>query len=463
MGMVSEFKAFAMKGNVVDLAVGVIIGAAFGKIVSSLVTDVLMPVIGLATGGISFTEKKIELKPAVLDAAGAVTTQAVTLNYGVLIDAIINFLIVAFCLFIVIKAMNAAKKKEAHVPPSAPAAAAASRDPARGDPRPAAQARLVASRSLARAARSSGRRAPSFSGGVTARNAFRFRHARPVQRIRTRAAAVQIAAWGRRSPRDRMSETLEPRPLGELTRELDRLASAVSALEVRLAGSLAPEANDLLARLSGASRHLLAAQSALAGVASEPATRGVAAPEIDHLQGSSRSVPIQDLLCFLSTAKKSGVLRVQSERELFLLQLSQGAVVYAAGDAPPPGEGLVELLAAQGVGSTEVLARLPEGAADGPWFDKNLVGTSWISRESLAGAIQQQTRLSFFRLCAARETRFRFYEGAEIQNVVPVRQSAMELLLEYSRALDERGGAPLAPAPAAHAEIALAAQRRPAR
>jgi large conductance mechanosensitive channel len=115
MGMISEFKAFAMKGNVVDMAVGVIIGGAFGKIVGSMVSDVMMPVIGLATGGISFSEQRLELKEATDTAA------AVTLNYGVFIDAIINFVIIAFCLFMVIKAMNAAKKQEAAAPP-APAA-----------------------------------------------------------------------------------------------------------------------------------------------------------------------------------------------------------------------------------------------------------------------------------------------------------------------------------------------------
>lgn len=232
-----------------------------------------------------------------------------------------------------------------------------------------------------------------------------------------------------------MREDREPRPLGRLTQELERLAKAVTTLEVRLAGSLDPRANGILARLSGASRHLQAAQGALAGVEAE-----VNLPQAEPLRGSSRSVPIQDLLCFLSTSKRSGVLRVESERELFLMQLSQGAVVYATGNAPPAGEGFGDLLAAQGVKATEILARLPEGEAGGDWVDRNLVGTSWISRDALTGAIQQQTRLAFFRLCAAPDTRFRFYEGAEIQNVVPVKQNAMELLLEYSRALDEQGG-----------------------
>ena len=120
MGMLSEFKAFAMKGNVVDMAVGVIIGGAFGKIVASLVSDVMMTVIGLATGGISFLDQGIQLKPAVLDAAGHETAPKVMLAYGKSIDAIIGFIIVAICLFLVIKTMNAAKKKEAAPPPAPP-------------------------------------------------------------------------------------------------------------------------------------------------------------------------------------------------------------------------------------------------------------------------------------------------------------------------------------------------------
>ncbi len=121
MGMISEFKAFAMKGNVVDMAVGVIIGGAFGKIVGSMVSDVMMPVIGLATGGVSFADKKFEMKAAVME-GDKVITPAVAMSYGTFIDAIINFLIIAFCLFLVIQAMNAAKKKEAAAPAPAPAA-----------------------------------------------------------------------------------------------------------------------------------------------------------------------------------------------------------------------------------------------------------------------------------------------------------------------------------------------------
>ena len=114
--MISEFKAFAMKGNVVDMAVGVIIGGAFGKIVASMVSDVMMPVIGLATGGISFSNQTFVLR------AGGEGRDPVTMNYGTFIDAIINFVIIAFCLFLVIKALNAAKRQEAAAPAPAPAA-----------------------------------------------------------------------------------------------------------------------------------------------------------------------------------------------------------------------------------------------------------------------------------------------------------------------------------------------------
>jgi large conductance mechanosensitive channel len=119
--MLSEFKAFAMRGNVVDMAVGVIIGGAFGAIVGSLVSEVMMPIVGVATGGVSFAEQTITLKDAVVDADGAITAPAVLIGYGKLIDAIIKFLIVAFCLFMVIKGMNAAKKKEAAAPAAPPA------------------------------------------------------------------------------------------------------------------------------------------------------------------------------------------------------------------------------------------------------------------------------------------------------------------------------------------------------
>ncbi len=116
MKFLDEFKAFAMKGNVVDMAVGIIIGAAFGKIVSSIVADIIMPPIGLLLGGVNFTDLKVVMKAAT-DVAPAVTW-----NYGNFIQVTFDFLIVAFAIFMLIKALNAAKKKEAAAPPPAPPA-----------------------------------------------------------------------------------------------------------------------------------------------------------------------------------------------------------------------------------------------------------------------------------------------------------------------------------------------------
>ena len=120
MSIVKEFKAFAMRGNVVDMAVGIIIGGAFGKIISSVVSDVIMPPIGLLLGGVSFTDLKIVLKGPVLDAAGAVTTAAVSINYGNFIQVTVDFLIIAMAIFMMIKAMNSLKKKEAEAPSPPP-------------------------------------------------------------------------------------------------------------------------------------------------------------------------------------------------------------------------------------------------------------------------------------------------------------------------------------------------------
>jgi large conductance mechanosensitive channel len=115
MKIVDEFKAFAMKGNVVDMAVGIIIGAAFGKIIASLVNDVIMPPLGLLIGGVNFTDLKFVMKAAVGD------IPAVTLNYGNFLQVVFDFLIVAFAVFMMIKAMNAAKKKEEAAPAAPPA------------------------------------------------------------------------------------------------------------------------------------------------------------------------------------------------------------------------------------------------------------------------------------------------------------------------------------------------------
>lgn len=114
MSLASEFKEFAMKGNVIDLAVGVVIGAAFGKIVASLVADIIMPPIGLAVGGINFTDLAVKLG---LDPAG----KPVLLKYGSFGQTVFEFLIVAMALFILIKGINALKRPPAPAPPAPPA------------------------------------------------------------------------------------------------------------------------------------------------------------------------------------------------------------------------------------------------------------------------------------------------------------------------------------------------------
>ena len=108
---ITEFKEFAVKGNVIDMAVGVIIGGAFGKIVTSLVNDVIMPVIGKITGGISFTDLKYELTAAVIE-GGKEITPAVYLNYGQFIQNVVDFLIIAFCIFLMIKGIMKLKRKK---------------------------------------------------------------------------------------------------------------------------------------------------------------------------------------------------------------------------------------------------------------------------------------------------------------------------------------------------------------
>jgi large conductance mechanosensitive channel len=121
MSMLKEFKDFAMRGNVVDMAVGIIIGGAFGKIVASFVADVIMPPLGLLIGGVDFTQLKIIIKDAVVDASGAVTAEAVSVNYGNFVQTAVDFLIIAFAIFMVIKGMNSLKKKEEAAPSPPPA------------------------------------------------------------------------------------------------------------------------------------------------------------------------------------------------------------------------------------------------------------------------------------------------------------------------------------------------------
>jgi large conductance mechanosensitive channel len=123
MSFFKEFKEFAAKGNVVDMAVGIIIGGAFGKIVASLVNDIIMPPIGVLIGGVDFTNLKLVLKQASVDAVGK-EIPAVAINYGSLVNTVVNFLIIAFAIFMVIKAMNFVKKKEEAAPAIPPAPSA---------------------------------------------------------------------------------------------------------------------------------------------------------------------------------------------------------------------------------------------------------------------------------------------------------------------------------------------------
>ncbi len=110
MKLLSEFKEFAVKGNAIDMAVGIIVGAAFGKIVTSMVNDVAMPVLGWIMGGKDFSDLQVVLKSAVLDGAGKVVTPAVAIRYGMFINTMVDFIIVAFCLFAVVKLMNVARR-----------------------------------------------------------------------------------------------------------------------------------------------------------------------------------------------------------------------------------------------------------------------------------------------------------------------------------------------------------------
>jgi large conductance mechanosensitive channel len=124
--MLKEFREFAMRGNVVDLAVGLVIGAAFGAIVTSLVNDVIMPPVGVALGGVNFADLFVLLKagskaaPPYETLAAAKAAGAVTLNFGAFVNTIVNFVIVAFAMFMVVKGMNAARRAPAPAPPEAP-------------------------------------------------------------------------------------------------------------------------------------------------------------------------------------------------------------------------------------------------------------------------------------------------------------------------------------------------------
>ena len=134
MGFLKDFKAFAMKGNVVDMAVGVIIGGAFGKIVTSLVNDIIMPPIGILVGNVNFTDLSVVLKKAVVE-GDKVVTPAVTWNYGAFIQQVVDFVILAFCVFLMVKIMNQLIKKREAAPAPAPAPAP--------EPEPSAEEKLL--------------------------------------------------------------------------------------------------------------------------------------------------------------------------------------------------------------------------------------------------------------------------------------------------------------------------------
>lgn len=184
------------------------------------------------------------------------------------------------------------------------------------------------------------------------------------------------------------------------------------------------------------------------------------------LSGSARSVPVQDLLSFLATARKTGIVRVETQAERFLVQLDEGAVVYAYGDRSPEGDGPADALVERGWISRETSRTLPGAGAQSAWLDPRFLETAHLPRAALQAALAHQTRCAFFRLCAVEEGRYGFFDGARVQNVVRVHHRTVELLLEYHRTRDEalrpREATPLAPPPAPDAGTPAAIEPRDA-
>jgi len=116
MGLIKEFREFAVKGNAVDMAVGIIVGAAFGKIVTSLVNDVIMPPVGLLLGGVDLADMKVVFRAAKIDEVGKVLDPGVALRYGAFINTVLDFLIVAFCIFLMVKVLNMLRRVGGRVP-----------------------------------------------------------------------------------------------------------------------------------------------------------------------------------------------------------------------------------------------------------------------------------------------------------------------------------------------------------
>ena len=128
MKILKEFKEFAMKGNMIDLAIGIIIGAAFGKIIASLVSDILMPPIGLLLGGVNFTDLQVIMKDAMVDPVTGKETAAVVWKYGNFIQTLVDFLIIAFSVFMIVKGIMSMKKKEVEAPAATPEPPAPTKD-----------------------------------------------------------------------------------------------------------------------------------------------------------------------------------------------------------------------------------------------------------------------------------------------------------------------------------------------
>lgn len=120
--MLKEFKDFAMKGNLVDLAIGVVMGAAFGKVISAFIDGMVMPLIGMVISGVDLTKAAFNLQPEIKNAAGEITQAAIDVKWGAFVSEVINFIVVAFVVFMVIKSINASKKAEPAPPPPPPLA-----------------------------------------------------------------------------------------------------------------------------------------------------------------------------------------------------------------------------------------------------------------------------------------------------------------------------------------------------
>lgn len=121
MGMMKEFKEFAMKGNLVDMAIAFVMGGAFGKVTTSFIEGIVMPIVGKLTGGVDFSKMQYKIKDAELDAAGKETAAAVFIKYGAFITTVVDFIVVAFVMFMIVKTINKMKKKEEAAPAAPPA------------------------------------------------------------------------------------------------------------------------------------------------------------------------------------------------------------------------------------------------------------------------------------------------------------------------------------------------------